>query len=114
MVITVLLALSFSAFLFARASESEAAEAVIMVAGNQYMTVRLDEPGVYEITDGHFHNTAVVENGAIRITDADCPDKTCIKTGKIYLTNQSIACLPNRVFISVTAGGDAEIDSISR
>ena len=30
-------------------------------------------------------------------TEADCPDKTCVRTGRISVPDQPIVCLPHRV-----------------
>ncbi len=44
--------------------------------------------------------------GNIQFIESDCPDKICIKTGKIHLAGQSAACLPNGVVVKlVPAGG---------
>ncbi len=39
--------------------------------------------------------------GNIRFIDSDCPDKICIKTGKIHLAGQSAACLPNGIVVKI-------------
>lgn len=57
-------------------------------------------------------NTVVIENGCAYMAEADCPDKLCIKQGKICSSAASIICLPNRVI--VTASGRSGVDIISR
>ena len=42
--------------------------------------------------------------------DADCPDKVCVKTGKIKNPGQTIVCLPHRTVIEIT-GDNADIDA---
>ena len=42
--------------------------------------------------------------------DADCPDKVCVKTGKIKKPGQTIVCLPHRTVIEIT-GDNADIDA---
>ena len=42
--------------------------------------------------------------------DADCPDKVCVKTGKIKSPGQTVVCLPHRVVIEIT-GDNADIDA---
>ncbi len=39
--------------------------------------------------------------GNIRFIESDCPDKVCIKTGRIHLAGQSAACLPNGIVVKV-------------
>ncbi|HBE87040.1 MAG TPA: hypothetical protein DDW53_19330, partial [Lachnoclostridium sp.] len=35
------------------------------------------------------------------ITEASCPDKVCVRTGKIHRSGELIVCLPNRVVITI-------------
>jgi hypothetical protein len=45
-------------------------------------------------------------DGSIAFIDSDCPDKLCIKMGKIKMAGQSAACLPNHVIIRVYGSDD--------
>lgn len=47
------------------------------------------------------HNTALVNNGSIRMYEADCPDKLCIKQGEIDDGTYPIVCLPNKIVIRI-------------
>lgn len=47
------------------------------------------------------YNEVTVKNGAIAITEANCPDKLCIHQGYISNSLLPITCLPNRVVIQV-------------
>ena len=62
----------------------------------------LNENGSYPINGGT--NLLVIENGTARMEEADCPDRTCVRTGRIRYAGQRIVCLPNRV--TVTGTGD--------
>ena len=42
-------------------------------------------------------NVVEVENGRVRVTDADCPDKLCIKQSESGIL--PIVCLPHRLVI---------------
>ncbi|MFR4337598.1 MAG: NusG domain II-containing protein [Lachnospira pectinoschiza] len=50
------------------------------------------------------------------MTDADCPDKLCVKTGMISKTGETIVCLPHRVVVEIigAAADDSGVDSIVR
>ncbi len=45
------------------------------------------------------HNTLLVESDGVSIIDADCPDKVCIKRGKMR-GGVPIICAPNALYIS--------------
>jgi hypothetical protein len=47
-----------------------------------------------------------ISGGTVRVVDSPCPDKICVAAGVISRTGQFIACLPNRV--SVTLEGRDE------
>ncbi|MEX2442837.1 MAG: NusG domain II-containing protein [Alkalispirochaeta sp.] len=49
-----------------------------------------------------------VGNGSVRFTESPCRDKICIAAGALTEAGQWAACLPNRVFITVT--GDPAAD----
>ena len=44
-------------------------------------------------------NTIHIEDGEIWVSDAECPDHTCMKMGKLYSERLPIVCLPNRLII---------------
>lgn len=80
---------------------------------NQLVTVIQDGKEIYrfnlaetedqEITvtspDGDSFNVIAIKNGEISISDAGCPDKTCVKTGTLSSEHLPIVCLPNKLII---------------
>lgn len=57
----------------------------------------LDTDTVYSLP----HNTVKIENGNVFVSDADCKDGICVKTGKKHRSGENIICLPNKVVIEV-------------
>lgn len=55
-------------------------------------TIRVDSP------EGGW-NDIKIENGTICISDSDCPDHTCVKTGVLRSEQIPIVCLPHRLVI---------------
>lgn len=43
------------------------------------------------------------EDGSICFEESDCPDKLCIKTGKISKPGQFAACLPNGLLLKIVS-----------
>lgn len=58
-------------------------------------------------------NILVIEGGVAYLSYADCPDKTCVNTGKIKYVGQSIICLPNKITVAVIGDDDGGVDLIS-
>lgn len=52
-------------------------------------------------------NTILVEPGRIRVDHADCPDQICVNQGFISDSTAPIVCLPNKLIIQITGGGEA-------
>ncbi len=58
------------------------------------------------------HATVTIAGGRCAITQADCPDQVCVKTGWISRGGQSIVCVPNRIVITVSGG--AAVDAVTQ
>lgn len=56
-------------------------------------------------------NTVLIEDGKICITDADCPDHTCVHMGWLQTEAMPIICLPNRLVIQFAQSGEAYADA---
>ena len=60
----------------------------------------------FEIDTGRGVNTVTVRNGAICVSRADCPDQVCVRRGWLRGGAMPIVCLPHRLVIELTQGGD--------
>ena len=79
----------------------------ISVAGQVTETLPLDTDTQRLIAGEGGTNRLVIENGTVRVTEADCPDALCVRHTPISRPGQSILCLPHRVAVTVTGDGDA-------
>lgn len=61
----------------------------------------LSDDVTYEIQGIDGTNTLRIANEQVWLTEADCPDKVCVQTGKISYVGQSIICLPHRVVVEI-------------
>lgn len=66
----------------------------------------LNENKTYKLNGGN--NILIVEDGYAYINSANCPDKICIKQGKINKEGQCITCLPNKITVTVVGGSDID------
>lgn len=55
--------------------------------------------------------TVRVENGAVYVAESDCPDRVCVRTGKISKEGETVICVPNK--ISIRISGESEFDAIA-
>lgn len=52
------------------------------------------------------------KDGSICFEEADCPDKICIKAGKISIVGESAACLPNRIVMKIVPKSGYSDDAV--
>ena len=82
--------------------------------GTLIRTVPLDEDACFTITAPNGgSNTIVVADGRIRVEQATCPDKLCVKQGAIRDGTVPIVCLPHRLVIEFTDRTD-DLDAVTR
>lgn len=79
--------------------------AVVTVDGEEYARLPLDENTELVIDTPNGTNKLTVKDGEVYMTEADCPDKTCIKTGAADEL-KSIVCLPHKVTVTVEKDGE--------
>lgn len=72
---------------------------LVYKASKLYKELSLDKNQTLDI-DGK--NIIVIKDGCAYMQYADCPDKLCIKQGKISDSSRDIVCLPNRVSVRIT------------
>ena len=97
--------------------QTPAAKALIFKDGVLIETLDLSavtEPYSFTVESGDGINVISAERGRIRISDADCPDGSCVRQGWISDGLLPIVCLPHRLVIMLE-GSDTngnEIDAI--
>lgn len=107
--IACLLTAGFVLILSGHGKRKTGADAVVSVEGKEQGRYSLSIDGEYMLNGGT--NVLIIENGTARISDADCPDKLCIKQGKIKYTTQCITCLPNKLTVTIE-GAEKTVDFI--
>lgn len=77
----------------------------ITIDGEEYGTYSLSEDQEISIGDT---NVCRIQNGEVRMTEADCPDHLCMKQRAIDSSGGTIVCLPNRVVIEGISAESSE------
>lgn len=64
-------------------------------------TLNLSEEGdrSFRIECENGWNEIALKDGEIRVSDADCPDRTCVKSGYLRHEHLPVVCLPHRLVI---------------
>ncbi len=108
LVIAALLALSLLAFalpLLGRAGS----EVQVRAPGGAYVYA-LSKDGVYRIEGRGGALTLQIDGGAAFVSESDCPDKLCVRVGRLSRAGDTAACLPLGIVVTIT-GGRADVDA---
>ena len=87
-------------------------EVVVVQDGLEIGRYPLDEDQTITI-GGEDYNVLEIHDGTAAVTEANCGDHTCVRTGAISRKGEAIICLPHRLEIKIAGGPDAEVDAIS-
>ncbi len=58
-------------------------------------------------------NRLRIHNGYADMTDADCPDKLCVRQKKISSSGETIVCLPHKVVVTVITDDKGNLDGVA-
>ncbi len=102
-------------FAFMNITKKEGSQVVVTIGGEVYKTFPLDEDTTFTLDGEHGEtNTFVIKDGYVDMTEANCPDKVCVKHARIHYNNETIVCLPNKVVLEITDGEDSDVDIIAQ
>lgn len=119
--VAVLLGISLIALLAMLALRRGGSRVVVYREGIRTESFALSEDRTYVIDSAYGMNRLVISDGEAFLADADCPDRLCVKTGKIRFDGQTIVCLPHKVIVAIeggekekTGGAEGEIDIVAK
>jgi hypothetical protein len=98
-------------FMIYRMSLDDGKRVKVSVDGEVVYEGSLNEAHTEEITCPGGRNVLVIEQGEARISEADCPDKICVKKGEIYRDGETIVCLPNHLYVVCVSDIKKETDN---
>ena len=73
----------------------------VTVDGEVVRTLSLSEDQEVTIRTEQGYNTVTVRNGNVSVTEADCPDKLCVKHAAVHTSGETIVCLPHKLVVEV-------------
>ncbi len=87
--------------------------AEVTLDGKPYKKILLSEhrgEEEIEVKTKYGDNTIEIKDTSIRIIDADCPDKICVKSGFISKPGELLVCLPHKLMVEIKSN-DNEKDT---
>lgn len=103
-----------AAMLLWRALRAEGGSAVVYVDGREYISCPLDSDARVTVPGaGGGFNVLVIRGGEAYISEADCPNRICVKHRPVKYAGQTITCLPHRVTVVIESarGGGTDVDA---
>lgn len=113
--VALVIALSFAFSSHLRAT-SAAGELVVRVhdGDGAVHEFSLQEAGTHEIRTSLGSNTICIEDGGVRMIDANCLQQSCLDQEAISAPGAQIICLPHRLWVEVVAAGSDEKTGVDR
>lgn len=96
--IAVLLLVSLSVYFIFNAATEEGRVVRVYIGNRVIAEYPLSVDGEYSVGSG---NILRIEDGKAYMESADCPDKWCIRQGKICDIGERVTCLPNKVMFEI-------------
>ena len=106
-------ALLFLCFLRGAASDPSENRLVIRTQ-SEVLSYPLSSDRTIPVASGGYTLTVEIRDGRARVSDSDCPDKICQRTGWISRKGETVICAPAAVRLTVTdpKGGVGDADSV--
>lgn len=108
----ILLIAGVAAIVYTIMVPSKSGNVVVKVDGEVVGVYPLSEDRETVIRTENGTNTLVIKDGTAYLKDADCPDKLCVKQGKISKTGKIIICLPHKLIVEIVAGEESGLDGV--
>ncbi len=110
LLVAALLILGGALALFLLLTRQEGGTARVQVDGETVMELPLGKDTQMVLGEAGRSNTLVIERGAARVAEADCPDQVCVRHGAVQYAGESIVCLPHKLVITIEGGAANDID----
>lgn len=86
---------------------SSEGETVLLSYGGENKSFALADGTEFSFESNGYSLTMKIEGERAYIESSDCPDKTCVHSGKISRQGQMIACIPAGVTLRIEGKGDS-------
>ena len=114
LLIAALLLVALAAWGVLRLTRTRGGEAIVTVDGVLAATIPLTVDATLPIGTGKgFLNVVEVSGGRVRVVEADCPDRLCVRQGWIRYDGESIVCLPHKLVVTVRST-EGDLDAVAR
>lgn len=98
-----------------RDRQSEGGEVLVIRDGAVTASYPLSENMTIPLWDeeGTHYNLLMIKEGSAQISDANCPDRICVRSRAIGRDGESIICLPHSLVISIRSERERDVDAVT-
>jgi hypothetical protein len=102
-------ALAAALMLLLRQPSGQAREVLVTVDGAAYRRLALtdDTDETFTVETEWGYNVVIIRDGAVDVTEADCPNQICVNTKPAREIGDMIVCLPHKMVVEIVPGGGA-------
>ncbi|MCM1125137.1 MAG: NusG domain II-containing protein [Lachnospiraceae bacterium] len=94
-------------------NKKEAGFAVVLQDGEEIARYPLSEEQAVTISGvEEGYNLLMISGGTAFVSDADCPDRLCVRQKAISRGGESIICLPHKLVILIESMEEGDVDAI--
>lgn len=113
--ISIILLLAIALLFIYKINTTKGNSVEVSIDGKIVYTLPLSENITKTISSKLGENILIIDNGYVKIIEADCPDKLCINQKSISNVGETIICLPHKLIIKIKNDKNIEsdLDSIS-
>lgn len=109
LLIVVFACLVVASFAFVNALSGEGSVVLIQVDGAIVHKTSLKETHIIAVHGTHGQLTVEIRGGKVAITQAQCPNHICVKTGWRTHSGEIIVCVPNNTVVRIAASKENEV-----
>ena len=103
-ILTVLLAsATVASFAAVRFSATDGSTVLVQHDGTTMFNLDLRESRTVSLEGSVGSVTVEIRDGRVAVTDADCPNHICVRTGWRSHAGEIIVCAPNKVLVRISA-----------
>lgn len=88
---------------------SDSLEVRVEAEGKEWI-YPLDEDRTLDLHGPAGETIVRIEEDSVRVVKSDCKEQICVQTGSINRAGSWIACMPNRVFVSIRGKKTEDLD----
>ncbi len=95
-------------------SRQTGSRVLVTVDGQESGAYSLSQEQTVRIEGKNGYCLLQIKNGSASVTEADCPDRLCVRQHAVSKSGETIACLPGRILIRIEGGEDSGYDAVAK